>query len=127
MDIVEKENEILEKLKESGYSTLGGDKEKALNYLAEQMEKVLLYDKKAISEQIRSRVRGDSSEEQESLRREAEYERIASGLNALNEVCADLGLAPFADIDVGDMKTVEGFIGECRRDLYNRGIGKGHE
>lgn len=48
MDIIKKENEILAKLKESGFSTFGGDKEKALGYLEEQMKKVLMYDEEAI-------------------------------------------------------------------------------
>ncbi len=127
MDIIKKENEILEKLKESGYSMFGGDKEKALDYLEEQLMKVLMYDEEAIRAQIRNRSRGGSPEEQESLRREAEYERMASGLDALNKMCADLGLTPFSDVDTGNMQAVEEFIGQCRQDIYNRGIRKEHE
>lgn len=127
MDIIKKENEILEKLKESGYSTFGGDKEKALDYLEEQLMKVLMYDEGAIREQIRNQSRGGSSEEQESLRREAEYERMASGLDALNKICVELGLTSFADVDTGNMQAVEESVRQYRQDIYNRGIGKGHE
>lgn len=127
MDIIEKENEILEKLKEGGFRTLGSDREKALDYVVEQLEKVLLYDEEAIREQIQERLRGDGSGETAALRREAQCERMASGLDALNRVCADLGLEPFADIDTGDRQTVEGFVGQARQELYERGIGKGHE
>lgn len=86
-----------------------------------------MHDEEAIREQIGNRGRGNSSEEQESLRREAKYERIASGLDALNKVCADLGLSPFADVDTGNMQAVEKSVGQCRQDIYNRGIGKEHE
>lgn len=127
MDIIKKENEILEKLKESGYSTFGGDKEKALDYLEEQLMKVLMYDEEEIREQIGKRGSKDSSGEQESLSREMKYERRASGLEALNKICADLGLTPFADIDTGNMQAVEESVGQYRQDIYNRGIGKGHE
>lgn len=127
MDIIKKENEMLEKLKESGYSTFGGDKNKALDYLEEQLMKVLMYDEEAIREQIRNQNCGGGPEEQETLRREAEYERMASGLDALNKMCADLGLTPFADVDTGNRQAVVEFIGQCRQDICNRGIGKGHE
>ena len=106
VDIIKKENEILEKLKESGYSTFGGDKEKALDYLEEQLMKVLMYDEEEIREQIGKRGSKDSSGEQESLSRETKYERRASGLEALNKICADLGLTPFADIDTGNMQAL---------------------
>lgn len=124
MEIIKKEQVILAKLKESGFRTLGGDREKALDYVAKQLEKVLLYDEEAIKEQIKERLRRDSSGELEALRREAQYERMASGLDALNRVCADLGLPPFASIDTGDRQAVEGFVGQARKELYERGIGK---
>lgn len=41
MDIIRKEKEILEKLRDSGYSRFRGDKNAALDYLAEQMEKIM--------------------------------------------------------------------------------------
>lgn len=61
------------------------------------------------------------------MRREEKYARKASGLDALNKLCADLGLTPFADVDTGNMQAMEESVGQCRQDIYNRGIGKGHE
>lgn len=53
-------------------------------------------------------------------------EGIVSGLKALNGLCADLELEPFADIDMEDRQAVAAFIGQCRMDLYSRGIGGHH-
>lgn len=119
MDIIEKENEILAKLKESGFGTFDGDSEKAYSYFEEQLDKVLRYDEKELHEMVKNRLHGDEFGEQEAVRREAEYERRVSGLEALNKLCADLGLSPLADIDLGDMQAVEEFVGQCRWAFYN--------
>lgn len=85
MDIIEKENEILAKLKESGYSTFGGDSEKAYDWFAGQLDKALLFDEKELHETVRNRLCGDEFGEQETIRREAEYKRRVSGLEELSK------------------------------------------
>lgn len=123
MDIIGKETEILERLKENGYSKFGGDKNAALDYVSDQLEKVLMYDTAMVGERIKKHLSGGESGAKDA-RETAEYERQASGLKALNKLCEELGLEPFTDVDTEDHVAVAAFVGQCRRDLYNRGIGK---
>lgn len=117
MDFIEKEEELLEKLKETGYSSFGGDKEEALDFVEEQLVKILHFSGDVASKRIRSRLgQGGTGEA-------VPADSAASGLDPLNRLCAELGLEPFTCIDTGDSEAVSGFIGQSVREIYRRGTG----
>lgn len=126
MDFIRKEEELLVKLKESGFAGFGGNKEQALDFVEEQLDNIFQYGAETVSGQIRSRFggsahgpEGDGVENGDLI-----FSRAAHGLDALNGLCADLGMDPFTDIDTGDKQAVAEFIGQCMRSIYNRGIGR---
>lgn len=132
MTYIEKEKNLLQKLHETNYQMFDGDKQEALDFIADQLEKFPNYANIVIREQIMTPIWYQKFEGQElrdhiqnmDQQRRSTHETAISAVIILNRISTQLDLDKFADIDTTDRYKVADFIGEYTDELYNNGIGK---
>lgn len=129
--IMDRAKKIMSKLQETNYDLFDGDKDEALDFLADKMESFPKYANVVIREQImmpiwQQRYEGqefrDKVQSIDATRRYA-HESTISACDILNRMSKNLGLEPFANIDTKDRHAVAEFVGQAVNEMYNDGIG----
>lgn len=132
MTFLEKENQLIQKLKETNYDMFDGDSDAALDFVGDKLEKFPNYANIVIRQQIMLpiwKVRYEGEEFRDKVKdidvsRRYAHESAISSVTILNRFSKKLGLEPFADIDTTDRYAVADFIGQYIGEVYNQGIGK---
>lgn len=129
--MMDKVGKIMQKMAETNYDMFEGDKDEAMEFLADKLEAFPRYANVVIRQQImmpiwQQRFEGqefrDKVQEIDATRRFA-HESAISTCNILNRMSKSFGLEPFADIDTGDRHAVAEFVGKSVNEVYNDGIG----
>lgn len=132
MNYIDKERNIIKKLKETNYAMFDGNKDEALDFIGEQLNAFPNYANTVINQQILTPIIY-AREEGENLRdkiqdldnkRRLAHESAINSVNILNRLSKNLGLEPFADIDTTDRYIVADFVGQYVSQIYQSGQGK---
>lgn len=115
MAYIEKQNQILERLKETDYAIFNHRKNKALDTVAKHFLAVAGYMGARTKDGIHSMVKDGKAAEGQS----GAYADAVDSIRALNQIAAQLNLPPFADIDLQNQSQVESCIGEYAKELYD--------
>lgn len=132
MNYIEKETEMIKKLKESNYALFDGDKDDALDFIGDKLDAFPKYANVVINQQITTPLiynHYDGEELREKIqdldsKRHWAHEGAIDSLNQLNRLSKDLGLEPFADVDTSDRYKVADFVGQYVSQVYDLGQGK---
>lgn len=128
---IEKEKNLLQKLKETNYAAFDGDRDDALNFVTDRLQTFPNYVNSVITEQMTIpmiRFRVDDPEQQGQMRMQIDRNRrichdaAIDSVNQLNRISVLHGLPVFADIDTKDRTAVQDFCGEYVNQVYNNGI-----
>lgn len=132
---IDKEKQLLEKLRQTNYEMFDRNKEEALDFVSQRLTAFPNYANVVIREQILTpiwRVNLGGQELRDQImsmdqRRHSSHENAIASLNGLNRMCESLGMGRFADIDTDDRHAVADFVGDYVNELYNNGIGNGFD
>lgn len=132
---IDKEKQLLEKLRQTNYEMFDGNREEALDFVSQRLTAFPNYANVVIREQIltpiwRLNMEGQQLRDQimgMDQRRRSSHDNAIASLNGLNRMCKRLGIGRFADIDTSDRHAVADFVGDYVNELYNSGIGKGFD
>lgn len=134
MTFIEKVNNLLKKLEETNYEYFDKDKEEALDFVEEYLNKLIKYINIVVKEQEMKQIwklRYDGEQLRDHLQdidkeRSIIHDAAINSLNILNRLSENLGLEPFADVDTKDRHAVAELLGEYTHELFQRGIGNIH-
>ena len=126
---IDKERAIIKKLQETNYALFNGDKDKALATIESDVSSFGDYANTVIHAQNESvfldaRFDKDTIREKEALlqrSKQAALEVAQVSAAELNQVSKALGLEPFADVDIKDVRQLTDFIGEYVDQMYAEG------
>lgn len=132
MSLIDKQNELLQKLHETNYEYFDGNKEEALDFVGDALEAFPDYANVVIKEQVMMPIWQRTCEGDEfrdnvqniDRRRHDAHENAISSMTMLNRTSTNLGLGPFFDIDTNDRYAVADTAGQYVCELYNDGKGK---
>ena len=118
MTALEKQQAICDRLRETDYAAFGGDKDVAMKevfnnffFIIEYVVNIARRKNKLLAEQAAGAdTSGEDAESPEN--EEAAYRKLTDAINMLNGLSKELGLEPFADIDMSDPKAVRRFASE---------------
>ena len=133
MTFTEKEQQMLNKLKETNYLMFGGNKEHAFAFIAAQLQTFPDYTNTVIRQQIMQPIwyaKLDGQELRDAVsnmdrQRKSAHDAAIAGITILNRFSKNLDLEPFADIDTTDRHAVQEFVGTYVNEVYNQGISSG--
>lgn len=132
MTYIEKEQNILNALQKQNYDMFDGDKDDALDFIANRLNAFPTYANIVINQQIMTPIiyqRYDGQELRDRIQsidehRKSAHDNAISSVNILNRLSNNLGLEPFATVDTSDRYKVADFIGEYVSQVYDMGQGK---
>ncbi len=132
MSLIDKQNELLQKLHDTDYQCFDGDKEEAFDFVRGALEAFPDYANVVIKEQVMIPIwqrtcEGDEfRDNMQSIdrRRHDAHENAICSMDMLNRTNERLGLKPFFDIDTSDRYAVADTVGQYVCEMYNEGNGK---
>ena len=131
MGYMDKQNELLLKLRETNYEVFDGDKDEALDFVGDSLTAFPNYANVVIREQIMTPIWRDRCEPEDfrenveridRQRRDA-HDCAIDSINMLNRLNDRLGLEPMFDVDTTDRHAVAECVGKYVNEVYNDGIG----
>lgn len=132
MTYFEKEIAIAKKLRGTDYAPFGGNMEEGLAFFKRCLDDITGYvpfiSQSHIREMTLSQKGGTAGEEMARLARQRGQKRAKAGtaIADLNWLSGELGLEPFADVDIRDPEAVERTVGQIWTDIYRDALlGKG--
>lgn len=131
MTYIEKMKQLLDKIREDGYSQWDGDARQACQDIEDVMMNFVSYADIVIRQQMETPMHGLTDEREDYVnfvegidsRRTSIHDTAIGSVNILNRLCAKNGLPPFADIDTTNRVKVADFIGEFMDETYHLGAG----
>ncbi|MCM1497512.1 MAG: hypothetical protein NC124_03505 [Clostridium sp.] len=117
MTYIEKQNQILERLKETDYAIFNHRKNKALDTVAGHFLALAGYADAKTKALIQSMIKDSESAEGTEGQPDT-YADTVDSIRALNKIAEQLNLPPFADIDLQNQSQVERCIGGYAKELY---------
>ena len=118
MTALEKQQALCDRLRETDYAAFGGDKDKAMKEVFGGFFSIIEYivntarKKNKLLAEKAAGVDVSDREEMSPEDEKAAYRKLTDALNMLNGLSKELGLEPFADIDMNDRKAVCKFASE---------------
>ncbi len=120
MTFADKQKRILDKLCETNYSSFDGNKEKALDFVETHMLTIFGFTPDMTRLYIRETVRDIDL----TAAKNENISKAVISINALNDLCRDLGLEPFVDADTTNAEATSRLIGKMASQIFNAGINK---
>lgn len=115
MGYLEKENLILERLRETEYAIFGGSKDDALSFMANSLLAISEYQNITIRGNILKTTHGADTT---NKAKERAFKRAAESVDSLNVLCRELGLKPFMSTSRINALGFKTTVGEYTSELF---------
>lgn len=125
MTLIEKQNYILDELQKADYFMFNGDKNRAIDFVSENIITIIECRHMATQAVLASSIekyRDKPADKKLKPTIENILDNAAASIRMLNNICDELNIDTFADIDTHNPNAVSKFVEECTSTLYDIGI-----
>lgn len=120
MNFIDKEKNILAKLRETNYAYFDGDKDKAFDFVEAHILTIF----GLTPDMTRLHIREIVHDIDLAVSKNEHTSKAIVSINAMNDLSKALGLEPLIDVDTSDPEAVCRRIGEATAELYRAGTNK---